>query len=209
MYDPTTCEVSETHLQELREPTTAPRPCHHNWIDETRHTQRIHYKGRAPDALSNRATDNASGCGAEGPLEKTLQHSRSTNPAITIVYWLNAIACVFQQVRRKEARSAYEAMLDLAKGKAPSEAPPAKSANTYTQNIFDQQVGGISRTTRARLHHREANVHKHTQSTTDKNPHGCDRRFLLGFCRSQIKDLSAQLLQVGQVLVFGYRYWLL
>ena len=28
---------------------------------------------------------------------------RSTNPAITIVYWLNAIACVFQQVRRKEA----------------------------------------------------------------------------------------------------------
>lgn len=31
-----------------------------------------------------------------------------------------------------ETRSAYEAMLDLAKGKAPSEAPPAKSANTYT-----------------------------------------------------------------------------
>ena len=28
---------------------------------------------------------------------------RSTNPAITIVYWLNAMACVFQQVRRKEA----------------------------------------------------------------------------------------------------------
>ena len=48
---------------------------------------------------------------------------------------------------------------------------PFAAHTAQVQNIFDQQVGGISRTTRARLHHREANVHKHAQTTT--NLDGC------------------------------------